>query len=67
MPKKVAYAYTADVALVSKAKALAKAGKTSSSLLYRPDLCMNPLRLICVLEILRRQNKKYARYCKKYR
>lgn len=67
VPKKVAYSYTADEALVKKAKALAKAGKTSSSLLYRPDLCMNPMRLVCALEILRRQNKKYARYCKKYR
>ena len=27
----------------------------------------SPLRLLCVLEQLRRQKKKYRTYCKKYR
>ncbi len=67
IPKSVAYAYTDDEAMVEKAKALTKAGKESSSLWYPADMLKNPLRLICVLEQLRRQKKKYKTYCKKYR
>lgn len=67
IPKSVAYAYTDDIELVNRAKALTKAGKESSSLWYPADMCKSPLRLICVLEQLRRQKKKYATYCKKYR
>ncbi len=67
IPKSVAYAYTDDEALVAKAKALTKAGRESSSLWYPADMLKNPLRLICVLEQLRRQKKKYKMYCKKYR
>ena len=67
IPKSVAYAYTDDEAMVEKAKALTRAGKESSSLWYPADMLKNPLRLICVLEQLRRQKKKYKTYCKKYR
>ncbi|MBQ8641058.1 MAG: ATP-grasp domain-containing protein [Clostridia bacterium] len=67
IPKSVAYAYTDDEALVEKAKVLTKAGKESSSLWYPADMMKSPLRLICVLEQLRRQKKKYKTYCKKYR
>lgn len=67
IPKKVAYAYTADESLVSKAKELDHQGHSSASLFVKKDLCLNPLRLACVLTILYRQKKKYAQYCKKYR
>ena len=67
IPKSVAYAYTDDESMVERAKALTKAGKESSSLWYPTDMLKNPLRLICVLEQLRRQKKKYKTYCKKYR
>ena len=62
IPKSVAYEYTEDKNLVETARKLAKNGKHYSSILYRPDICMNPLRLICVLEQLRRQKKKYKIY-----
>ena len=62
IPKSTAYKYTEDPELVKRAKALAKEGKESSSVWYRPDMAWNPLRTICVLEQLRRQKKKYAVY-----
>ncbi len=62
IPRSVAYEYTEDKSLVERAKKLSADGKQSSSVLYRPDLCLNPLRLICVLEMLRRQKKKYEIY-----
>ena len=62
IPKSTAYKYTEDPDLVKRAKALAGAGKESSSVWYRPDMAWNPLRTICVLEQLRRQKKKYAVY-----
>ena len=65
IPKNVVYGYTDDMALIRKAKALKAAGEEKSSLWYPKDMCKNPLRLICVLEQLRRQNKKYKVYCPK--
>ena len=62
IPKSTAYRYTEDPELVKKAKELAKAGKESSSVWYKPDMRFNPLRTICVLEQLRRQKKKFAVY-----
>lgn len=62
VPRSVAYTYTEDKQLVAAAKALAKAGKDTSSLLYKPDLMWNPMRLICVLEVLRRQKGKFKKY-----
>ena len=47
---------------MKKAKELAKEGKESSSVWYKPDMRFNPLRTICVLEQLRRQKKKFAVY-----
>lgn len=62
VPKSVAYGYTEDEALVRRAKELERAGKETSSLWYGPDLSMNPVRFICVCEMLRRQKKKFAKY-----
>ncbi len=65
VPKSVAYEYTEDRALVAKAKALAAAGKETSSLWYKPDIFKNPLRLACVMTMLQRQKKKFRTYCPK--
>ncbi len=62
IPKSVAYEYTEDKALVETARSLDKAGRSMASIWYRPDVCMNPLRFVCVAEQLRRQKKKYAIY-----
>ena len=62
IPKSTAYTYTEDKELVTRAKALAKEGKESSSVWYRPDMAWNPLRTICVLEQLRRQKQKFKIY-----
>ena len=62
VPAKVAFEYTEDDALVAKAKELKAAGKSTSSLLYKYDLSFNPMRLVCVLEVLRRQHKKFKVY-----
>ena len=62
IPKSTAYRYTEDKELVARAKALAKEGRESSSVWYRPDMAWNPMRTICVLEQLRRQKKKFAVY-----
>lgn len=62
VPAKVAFTYTEDKELVKKAKELEKAGKSTSSLLYKYDLNFNPMRLVCVLEVLRRQHKKFKVY-----
>ena len=48
--------------LVAKAKELDKAGLGFSSVWYTPDFKFNPMRFICVVEQLRRQNKKYDIY-----
>jgi len=65
IPKNVVYTFTDDKKLIEKAKALQASGKEMSSLWYPADMCKNPLRLICVLEQLRRQKKKYKIYCPK--
>jgi len=67
IPRAVVYAYTDDINLVEKAKEIDKTGVSTSSLWYWPDMLKSPLRLICVLEQLRRQKKKYKMYCKKWR
>ena len=53
-----------DLTAISRTRygAVKKAKKSTSSLLYGYDLSMNPLRLVCVLEMLRRQKKKYKIY-----
>lgn len=63
VPSSVAFEYTEDEALVEKAKKLEKEKKSSCSLKYKYDLCMNPMRVVCVAEQLRRQKKKYKIYC----
>ncbi len=41
IPKGVVYKYCRDSSLVKEAKSLARAGKSNSSMWYRPDTCMN--------------------------
>lgn len=62
VPAQVAFTYTEDKQLVEKARALKAQGKEACSLLYKPDLWMNPIRYACVLEQLRRQFKKFKTY-----
>ncbi|MBR2848860.1 MAG: ATP-grasp domain-containing protein [Clostridia bacterium] len=62
VPRSVAYTYTEDGELVKTARTLQKSGEDTSSLLYKPDLRWNPMRFICVMEILRRQKKKFKKY-----
>lgn len=62
IPAGVAYTYTEDKELVAKARRLAAEGKESCSLLYKPDLRLNPVRWACVMEQLRRQKKKFRIY-----
>ena len=62
VPRSVAYTYTEDAALVARARALRRAGRESSSLWYKPDLRANPLRFLCVCEVLRRQRGKFRKY-----
>ncbi len=62
VPAQVAFTYTEDKQLVKKARALKTQGKEACSLLYKPDLWMNPIRYACVLEQLRRQFKKFKTY-----
>lgn len=62
IPRSTAYTYTEDKSLVEKAKQLDKAGAESSSVWYKPDLWLNPLRFVCVAEQLRRQKKKFKIY-----
>lgn len=62
IPKSTAYKYTEDKALVEKAKKLAREGREYSSVWYTPDMRFNPLRIVCVLEQLRRQKGKFKKY-----
>jgi D-aspartate ligase len=62
VPKSVAYTYTEDKALIARAKELERAGESSCSVLYKPDLRFNLLRRICVGEMLRRQKGKFKQY-----
>lgn len=62
VPAKVAFTYTEDKQLVAHAQGLKAQGKEACSLLYGPDLRLNPLRTACVLEQLRRQFKKFKTY-----
>ena len=62
VPAKVAFTYTEDKQLVAHAQGLKAQGKEACSLLYKPDLWMNPVRYACVLEQLRRQFKKFKTY-----
>ncbi len=62
VPKQVAYRYTQDPALVRQAKALVGQKKSAGSLWYWPDLRRSPMRLLCVMEHLRRHFKKFRTY-----
>ena len=60
------FSYYPGCTLKTKAKELDKAGLQFSSVWYTPDLRFNPMRFICVVEQLRRQNKKFKIYYPKY-
>lgn len=62
VPAPVAYKYTEDKSLVETAKALAKEGKASCSLLYKYDLRFNPKRAFYVYGQLIRQKEKFKTY-----
>lgn len=62
VPKSIVYKYTEDSELIRKARTLAKSKSSRSSLWYRYDFQLNPLRFLCVIEHLRRQHKKYKTY-----
>lgn len=62
IPRSVAYTYTEDKDLVAKAKYLDKSGLESSSVWYKHDMFLNPMRTICVIEQLRRQKNKFKIY-----
>ena len=59
IPRRIVYKYTTNAPLVEQAKKLTRRGAESSSLRYGWDLLRYPLRLLCVLEMWRRQYKKY--------
>lgn len=63
IPLKVVWTYTADPALVRRAKAIAKRGQDTTSLRYRYDTCLNPLRFGFVMMRSHLYHKKYAQYC----
>ena len=53
----------ANRAVVQEAKALVRAGKSSSSMWYRYDVLRNPMRIAYLLEHGRRFYQKYKTYC----
>ncbi len=63
IPKATVWKYTKSADMVSLAKKLDSEKKSVSSLLYSYDLTRRPLRLLCVLEMLRRERVKYKKYC----
>lgn len=62
VPKGVVYDYCRDQKLAAKAKALAKAGKAHPSLWYRPDLFMNPTRLMYLIMHGKNHYGKFKKY-----
>lgn len=64
IPFAVVKKYVHNQKALADAKRLKKAGRSTSSLWYAPDLRFNPKRLVWVLEHLRRQHGKYKKYCK---
>lgn len=62
--KSTAYKYTLDADIVALARRLDREGKSASSLVCGYDLRRRPLRLLCVLEMFRRERIKYKKYCK---
>lgn len=65
IPLPVVWDYTADEGLVKKAKAIANAGKDTTTLGYKYDLRFNPMRWLYLKEHNRRYYKKYETYCEK--
>lgn len=65
IPLKIVWEYTGDADLVHRAKAIAQAGKDTTTLGYSYDLKLNPLRFAYLWEHNRRYYKKYATYCPK--
>lgn len=67
VPRKIVYTYTDSDELVARCKALCREGKEGSPFICPYDLHFNPMRLVFVAETLRRQFRKYSKYCKKMR
>ena len=67
IPNKIVWDYTADEDLIRRARALAAAGQDTTSLGYRPDVFMNPLRWAYLQVHDYRFHKKFAAWCEKPR
>ena len=67
VPFSVIRRYTDDDALVREVEAIRRREGSSSPYFSRADLMLNPLRLLFVLETLRRQKIKYRNYCERKR
>lgn len=65
IPVSVVWQYTQNRELVRQAQAIVQQGKDTTTLGYRYDLRLNPLRQLYLWEHSRRYHKKYATYCKK--
>lgn len=64
IPFGVVKKYVHNEASLEKAKKLKREGRSKTSLWYVYDLIRSPKRLIWVAEHMRRQYKKYKKYCK---
>lgn len=62
VPKKIIYSYIKDESMQKTVRSLVKSGKSGSSLWYRPDLLVNPMRLAYVVIHHLRYFKKYKKY-----
>ncbi len=62
LPRGVLRKYIADKSIVSKVDSLYKSGRAKSSFWYKHDIMTNPLRLLFVIENMRRQYGKYKKY-----
>lgn len=67
VPYSVVKHYTDDNALVAEVENIRKTKGSESPYFSKPDLSLNPMRLIFVMETLRRQKIKYKNYCTKMR
>ncbi len=65
IPKRIVWEYTADTTLVAAAKAIAGAGKDTTTLGYSYDLRGNPRRRLYTLVHDYRYYRKYAIWCEK--
>ena len=62
IPSKIIWKYTSDKELVKKAQKIVARGEDSTTLGYKYDLKLNPLRKFYILEHNRRYASKYKKY-----